>query len=62
MIGAGWDEVEQSAYVPKDWLLDKGKDVTVVGILKVKVHTPAWVNGQRVKEWTEIWIEGVVAH
>jgi hypothetical protein len=59
IIGAGWDEVERGAYVSKDLLLDKGQEVTVVGVLRVKVHPPAWVNGQRVPVWTEIWIEGV---
>lgn len=57
VIGAGWDEVERSAYVPKDLLLDKGREVTVVGTLRVKVHPPAWVNGQKVDKWTEIWVE-----
>lgn len=45
--------------MPKDLLLDKGQDVTVVGVLRVKVHPPAWVNGQRLPVWTEIWVEGV---
>jgi hypothetical protein len=59
VIGAGTDEVERSAYVPKDLLLDKGQDVTVVGVLRVKINPPAWVNGQRVPVWTEIWAEGI---
>ncbi|MCU0704614.1 MAG: hypothetical protein MUF18_11610 [Fimbriiglobus sp.] len=39
--------MERSAYVP------------VVGVLRLKVHPPAWVNGQCVAVWTEIWIEGI---
>ncbi len=60
VIGAGWDEVERSAYVPKDGLLDKGQEVTVVGVLRVTVHPPAWVNGQFVPVWTEIWIDRAI--
>jgi hypothetical protein len=60
VIGAGWDAVERAAYVPKDFLLDKGDEVTVVGVMRVKNYPPAWVNGQFVPAWTEIWIEGVV--
>ena len=59
IIGAGWDAVERSAYVPKDLLLDKEQEVTVVGIMRVREHPPAWIIGQFVPVWTEIWIEGI---
>ena len=59
VIVAGHDEVERTAYVPKDWLLDMGQDVTVVGVMRVRVHPPAWIMGQFVPVWTEIWIEGI---
>lgn len=60
VLGAGADEVERAAYVPKNWLVDKGHEVTVVGIMRVKVHSSFRVNGQVVPATTEIWIEQAI--
>ncbi len=60
VLGAGTDEVERAAYVPRNLLVDKGHEVTVVGILRVKVHPPFRMNGQVVPATTEIWIEQAI--
>ena len=54
VVGAGHDDVERTAFLPKDLLLDAGQDVTVIGVLEVIAHPPAVVNGTRVPAWPEL--------
>lgn len=56
VIGCGFDDVERTAYLPKDLLLDVGDEITVAGSLEVVPHPPLVINGQRVPAWTEIRI------
>lgn len=56
VLGAGHDEVERTAIVPKNLLVDTGHDVSLVGVLRVIQHPPGAVNGVFVKGWTEIRI------
>lgn len=60
VLGAGLDDVERAAYVPKDLRVDKGDRVTVVGRLKVRRHTASVVNGQEVPAWDELRIDPAV--
>lgn len=57
ILGTGFDDIERTAFVPKNLLLDKGDEVTVFGKLEVIHHPLAVVNGQFVKAWHEIRIE-----
>lgn len=53
VVGTGWNAVERGAHLPKDLLVDKGDEVTAVGILEVIRHKAAFVNGQLIPPFEE---------
>jgi hypothetical protein len=58
IVGTGHDDVERTAYLPETVKAARGQDITAVGVLRVRQHPPAVVNGQFVPAWVEVRVAG----
>ena len=55
-IGAGRDDIERTAFAPKNLLLNQDNAVRVFGKIRLITHPPMMVTGVCVKAWHEIRI------